>query len=339
MKIAIRADGGSQIGMGHIMRTLVLAKELAKTNDIFYVCRIDYLTSNKYKPGIDKIKSEGFNVVTIKEGIFVEELCKVNADCLITDSYDVNEEYFNITKKFFKVTGYIDDMNLYYFNVNFIINQNIGAEKCFYKVNKNTKLFLGTEYTMLREEFRNIQKKVINPQIADIMITVGGSDSEGLTNIICNYIQELEFRFHVVIGPSFEEDNIKELIILSEKTKNVNLYFNANMVKLMKKCDIAISACGSTLYEFAACGVPIIGIVLADNQKEVAINLQSKGAIEYLGWYDELNKEVLCNAILELNKNINKRRKMSKKSTCIVDGRGAERITNVLNKVFGIKKV
>ena len=40
MKIAIRADGGSKIGMGHIMRTLVLAKELAKTNDVFYICRI-----------------------------------------------------------------------------------------------------------------------------------------------------------------------------------------------------------------------------------------------------------------------------------------------------------
>jgi spore coat polysaccharide biosynthesis predicted glycosyltransferase SpsG len=43
MKIAIRADGGSQIGMGHIMRTLVLAKELNKYDDIevFYICSIE----------------------------------------------------------------------------------------------------------------------------------------------------------------------------------------------------------------------------------------------------------------------------------------------------------
>ncbi len=35
MKIAIRAEGGFQIGMGHIMRTLALAKELAKANEVF----------------------------------------------------------------------------------------------------------------------------------------------------------------------------------------------------------------------------------------------------------------------------------------------------------------
>lgn len=113
---------------------------------------------SRYKPGIDKIKSEGFTVLTINEDKFIKELCKVKADCLITDSYDVNEEYFNLTKDMFKVTGYIDDTNLYYFNVDFIINQNIGAEELSYKVNKDTKLFLGTNYTMLREEFRKIIK-------------------------------------------------------------------------------------------------------------------------------------------------------------------------------------
>lgn len=129
--------------------------------------------SSRYKPGIDKVKSEGFTVLAINEDKFIKELCKVKADCLITDSYDVNEEYFNLTRDMFKVTGYIDDMNLYYFNVDFIINQNIGAEELSYKVNKDTKLFLGTNYTMLREEFRKNPKKHIKKEVQDVMITVG----------------------------------------------------------------------------------------------------------------------------------------------------------------------
>ncbi|MBY6829020.1 UDP-2,4-diacetamido-2,4,6-trideoxy-beta-L-altropyranose hydrolase, partial [Clostridium botulinum] len=59
MKIAIRAEGGFQIGMGHIMRTLILAKGLAKTNDVFYICKVDTPLSSKYRPGIDKVKFEG----------------------------------------------------------------------------------------------------------------------------------------------------------------------------------------------------------------------------------------------------------------------------------------
>ncbi|WP_414646568.1 hypothetical protein [Clostridium tetani] len=57
MKIAIRADDGNKICMAHIMRTLVLAKELAKTNDVFYISRVDNPLFSKYKSGIDKIKS------------------------------------------------------------------------------------------------------------------------------------------------------------------------------------------------------------------------------------------------------------------------------------------
>ncbi len=52
MKIAIRADGGAKIGMGHIMRTLVLAKELSKNHDVFYICRVDNPLSEKYRIGI-----------------------------------------------------------------------------------------------------------------------------------------------------------------------------------------------------------------------------------------------------------------------------------------------
>ena len=43
-KILIRADGGKNIGLGHIMRTLVLAKELERECEVFYICK----NSNEY---------------------------------------------------------------------------------------------------------------------------------------------------------------------------------------------------------------------------------------------------------------------------------------------------
>jgi pseudaminic acid biosynthesis-associated protein PseG len=331
MKIGIRADGGQNIGMGHIMRSLVLAKELAKTNEVFYVCRVSEYSLNKYKAGIDMVKSKGFKVETLNENSFIEELCKVNADCLITDSYDVNEDYFNITKNFFKVTGCIDDMNLYYFNVDFIINQNIGAERYIYNVNKDTKLLLGTNYTMMREEFRNIPEKVITQECSDIMITVGGSDDKGITNIICDYVKDLKLKFHIIIGPGFKEENINKLIEIENLKSNIKLYLNANMIEIMKKCDMAISSCGSTLYELAACGVPTLGIVIADNQKQIADELQSIGFIKKLGIYNEIHKEDLVKKIYELSENTKKRSEMSKKGLFIVDGKGVERIVGILS--------
>ena len=39
MKIFIRADGGNLIGLGHIMRMIVLGKELRKSNEVIFLCR------------------------------------------------------------------------------------------------------------------------------------------------------------------------------------------------------------------------------------------------------------------------------------------------------------
>ncbi|NFE73501.1 UDP-2,4-diacetamido-2,4,6-trideoxy-beta-L-altropyranose hydrolase [Clostridium botulinum] len=326
MKIAIRADGGNEIGMGHIMRTLVLAKELRKNNEVFYVCKQSKFSPQKYANGINKLKEEGFNVVLVNEDTCLKELIKIQSDCLITDSYDVNEDYFNITKKHFKSTGYIDDMNLYYFNVNFIINQNIGAELLQYKTNKDTKLFLGTDYIMLREEFRNDYDKIINKSISKIMVTVGGSDINGITNKICNTLKEIHFELHIVIGPCFSSKYIYELVSLSNKYKNIKLYFNANMIDIMKQCDICISGCGSTLYELAACGVPTIGIVLAENQKEIGEKLAALKIVENLGYYTDLKSEKLVSVIMDFDLNMEKRKIMSRKSKSMVDGQGVKRI-------------
>ncbi|MGO5072732.1 UDP-2,4-diacetamido-2,4,6-trideoxy-beta-L-altropyranose hydrolase [Clostridium sporogenes] len=322
MKIAIRADGGSQIGMGHIMRTLVLAKELAKTNDVFYICKVDVPLSSKYKSGMDKVKAEGFNVVTINENNIINDLKNIAVDCLITDSYDVNEEYFNLTKGMFEITGYIDDMNLHYFNVDFIINQNIGAEEYSYKANKDTRLFLGTNYTMLREEFRKNPNKNIKKEVQNFMITVGGADPNGITNIICNYVKDLEFKFHVIIGPSFKEENIKKLIYLKNLKDNINLYFNANMIEIMNKCDIAISACGSTLYELSACQVPTLGLIIADNQQKIAYKMDERGLIYNLGWYEELTKDIIIDNIKKIYKLDNRQIMIKKQKNINKNGVG-----------------
>ncbi|MCY6959586.1 UDP-2,4-diacetamido-2,4,6-trideoxy-beta-L-altropyranose hydrolase [Clostridium brassicae] len=337
MKIAIRADGGNKIGMGHVMRTLVLAKELAKTNDVFYVCKVDNSFSDRYKQGIDKIRSQGFNVVTIDENNVFNELKNILADCLITDSYDVNEDYFNETKKYFKLTGYIDDMNLYYFNVDFIINQNIGAEDYVYKTNKDTKLFLGTQYVMLRKEFRNISNRVINKKVSNVMITLGGSDTNGITNMILDYVKDSELNFHVVIGPSFEENNIQKLRELEKLKSNIKLYFNANMIEIMNKCDIAISACGSTLYELTVCHVPTLGIIVVDNQQQIARKMDELGMIKNMGWYDKLLKDKFVNSLNILCNDFVMRREIAIKAKKSIDGNGVARIAKELKVQLHIK--
>jgi len=353
MKIAIRADGGTKMGMGHIMRTLVLAKELIKqNNEVFYICRIDLTSramyreefqhkflsdeikemciSDIYKNGIEKLISEGFKVCFVRENHLIEDISIISADLLITDSYDVDENYFDKTKAMFNKTAYIDDMNLYKFNLDFLINQNIDAEDFDYKVNDSTKLILGAKYIMIRDEFRNLSPKSIKSKACDIILTVGGADPFHITDKILSWIKNLDYNFHVVVGPSFDKSEVLE----SYKNDKIKLYYNANMHMLMKKCDVAISACGSTLYELAVCGVPTIGIIIADNQLGIGEKLNNMGVIKNLGWYDKINREDFINNLNELISDYELRKIMAKRASSIIDGKGAERIAKILCEKF-----
>jgi UDP-2,4-diacetamido-2,4,6-trideoxy-beta-L-altropyranose hydrolase len=326
MKIAIRADGGADIGMGHIMRTLVLAKEISKIHDVFYICRVDNPLSEKYRIGIEKIKSEGFVVKTIREDFILFDLKDIEADLLITDSYDVNEKYFDETKKMFNKTAYVDDMNLYYFNVDFLINQNIDSVDFDYKVNKDTKLLIGSDYIMLRDEFRDVSEKYIKEEVKDIMITVGGGDPHHITEQILENLKMIDYNFHVVVGSSFQKDNY----LKNFESSKVILYYNANMHEIMQKCDIAISACGGTLYELAVCGVPTLGLIIVDNQQGIAKKMDQLGMIKNMGWYDNLLKDKFIDDLNYICNDFVKRIEMSLKAKKAVDGNGVKKIVKEL---------
>lgn len=338
MRIAIRADGGLQIGMGHIMRTLVLAHEISKKNEVYYVCRKaeddnhiiqieDYeKLDEKYKSGIMKVLDEGFKVVLIPENNLMDELRKIKADILITDSYDVDDEYFRKTKKMFLKTVYIDDMNLHNFDVDCLINQNVNAEEFSYKASQNAKLLLGSDYVMLRSEFRSVKNKNINKSVKDILITVGGGDPDYITEKLLSFVKGLDYNFHVIIGPCFDRiGKLKQF-----QNDKVKLYFNAKMYDLMQLCDVAISACGSTLYELAACGVPTIGIITADNQQGIGNKMDGLGAIISIGWYNNLSESKVIEGIKSIDNDRSKRVKMSLTSQKIIDGNGHKRICEAI---------
>ncbi|MCB2340763.1 UDP-2,4-diacetamido-2,4,6-trideoxy-beta-L-altropyranose hydrolase [Clostridium estertheticum] len=334
MKIAIRADGGANIGMGHIMRTLVLANELSKIHDVIYICRVDNPLSEKYRIGIEMVKSQGFVVKTIREDFILLDLNNMEADLLITDSYDVDEKYFDETKRMFNKTAYIDDMNLYYFNVNFLINQNIDGIDFDYKVNNDTKLLIGPDYIMLRDEFRDVSEKYIKEEVKDIMVTVGGSDPHHITEQILDYVKMLDYNFHIVVGPSFEKDNyLKDF-----ENLKVRLYYNASMYEIMQNCDVAVAACGSTLYELAVCGIPTLGLIIVENQQGIAKKMDELSMIKSMGWYDRLIKEEFINELNYLCNDFVKRREMSLKAKKAIDGNGVKRIVKELGLTYDMDR-
>src|SRR5690606_1406709 len=99
-----------------------------------------------------------------------------------------------------------------------------------------------------------------------------------------------------------------------------------DMPALMQWADVAISAGGSTVWEMCLMGLPMITIVLADNQLFSAQTLAQYGASVNLGWYTEARKDTIITTLERLCADGNQRAAMSAAGRQLVDGRGAERV-------------
>lgn len=338
MKIFIRADGGKFIGLGHIMRMIVLGKELRKSNEVIFLCRNSQ--NEKYSAGIKTIKENKFQVIEISEENYIEDILNIqkehNGHVIITDSYDVDEEYFIKLKRHFMLTGYVDDVNKINMNVDFLINQNINALFMDYtKTTRNsTKLFLGTKYCMIREEFRKSSKeKKIKDEVEDVLITLGGMDNNHNTKRILDLIKECKKNIHVVLGGAFDKKLIKDIYDLSKKYSNIFPHENANMSELMKKCDVSISACGSTIYELCAMQVPVIGLIIADNQEEVANLMKEKELVLDVFNIEKLNSAEFVNSFKKLVNNKHIRDKIINNQKNIINVNGAHDLANEIIKL------
>lgn len=136
----------------------------------------------------------------------------------------------------------------------------------------------------------------------------------------------------MVIGqfsPHFQE--MKEL----EKTyANIYIHYNVeNMAALMKNCDIALTAAGSTVYELAAVGVPMICFSYAQNQEMLAEYMGREHIAGYAGPWHKNREETLErmeNVFQNLIADNRLRMEYSMRERALVDGYGAERIARML---------
>jgi UDP-2,4-diacetamido-2,4,6-trideoxy-beta-L-altropyranose hydrolase len=292
--IALRVDGGKDIGMGHIMRSMALANDLKKSKEVE---RIFYITKNE-SSAVNKIKENDFQVITIDKDLnYNEEITKVKemvkkekVNKIITDSYEIDQNYLIEMRKVVDKLITIHDYAPFAFPSHVVINGNAYAEDLDYQSYYcDTEFLLGTDYLLLREEFRNLPEIEVRDRVQNILITVGGYDLRNLTPKIIEalnsinfdeiddqYIDKENLHIDVVIGPSF--DNVDQIVAEVVKSSlDISLNFNVKkMSKLMIKSDIAISSGGSTLYELAVTNTPALVLLQADNQIRVAEKLDGK---------------------------------------------------------------
>jgi spore coat polysaccharide biosynthesis predicted glycosyltransferase SpsG len=209
---------------------------------------------------------------------------------LIIDSYDIDyvcEEQLKIRNPTLKILSFDDTINLH--KSDMVLNHGVQAREKEYKklLPKKTKLFCGSEYTLLRDEFLETKKtKVTRNSVA---IILGGNDVLNLSSKIADLLLEINKKYKITVITTSVNPNIKEL----KENKNIEFLVDINnMASVIATKSLVITASGGTLFEVLALKKKFINIEVASNQKVVDKFLKNKGIKTTIKAKD-LTKEVL----------------------------------------------
>lgn len=327
--ILFRADGNDQIGSGHVMRCLSLADAFREIGqDAVFVAADDHLKSVIQERGyICTVLNTGYDHMEDELPVLIPLLRKYCPRGLLLDSYFVTPEYMKAIKKEMPLV-YIDDQNTFDYPADLVINYMLYGSKLNYSPNK--QYLLGPDYALLRKEFRSVPRRQTAEQVRDVLLSTGGADGEHVALQCVQYLRKRPTDgvfYHVILGAMNRD--AAEIERLAGGCAHIILHRNvSDMRSLMLRCDAAISAGGTTLFELCACGLPTVTYVMADNQVMNAASFGEAGLMLCAG--DARKDGQFAAHMFEhlemLMQDLPLRQHMSRKMQALVDGNGAIRL-------------
>lgn len=338
MKILFRVDGNPIIGSGHVMRCLSIA-DAAK--DMGIECRFAVADESFAQVILNRgfacdVLHTNYRRVDEERSSLLRLLRRYSPAVIVVDSYFVTSDYLNWLGQLADVT-YIDDLAAFAYPVKTLINYNIYGPELGYEQLYQTAdvpvpwLLLGSRYAPLRKQFKNLLPREPAQTVKNIFVSTGGADPEHMALQLAQYLDSWppapQYQFHFVVATM--NPDMEALRGIAADCPWLYLHENVqDMADLMCRCDLAISAAGSTLYELCACGVPTITYAFADNQLLGMDAFAKQGVMVTIGDIrcKKNNAKTVVFCAREIALCCEMRKGLAKKMQRVVDGNGAERI-------------
>ena len=298
-KIIFRADGNSNIGLGHLYRILALVEMYNEQYECVFITRSDSELS---------VFSKKYELILIPDNISVNDEPKWLSNffqpsnfLIILDGYHFNFNYqLNIKKSGFNLM-FIDDYTKKMTATDIIVNHSLSVTEDDFGLSNKTKFGLGTKYAILRPAFlKEAQKYKLAKPIKKAFICFGGADFNNLTfRYLKVIIKIINFKeIHVVVGSAYKQ---KEIFKIIEKNKEKVFLHNSldekQMLDLMKKCHLAILPASTISYEACAVKMIILGGYYIENQINIYNGLNKADLIYAAGDFNLMKEEDFKNKI------------------------------------------
>jgi len=331
MKIFFRVDASQKVGLGHLIRSLLVAKTIRQK---YKDTEITFLTNN-YQYAISKIKNSAFKYITTsdqtEEEFLIQHCIKRGVDVLFIDKlYNYSEDFIQKLTTHIKVVMFHNLCDGGHLSDAFILPaahvdpQIINDSKLS---NSQAKFYEGMDFVVLNEKITNLGKSKNNKDITNLVITTGGSDPSGVMLKVLDWINQFDnssLKVYALIGETFiHYEKIESL----KKELKSNIIITPYDVSYFKDADIAISTFGVSTYEMIYLGLVVLSIGHCEqNAKGSRVLAERCDQLIDLGNIENLSLEEF---------NIGLRNALNKLNTrpvnyCSMDGYGVNRVAEII---------
>lgn len=334
--LIFRCDASSEIGWGHFRRCYALA-EVAQQSGRY---KVYFLTRSLPRALEKKLQEIHATVQKLPDDATLEQdLAQIHSMfdlmsrkniIVCIDHYGWTSECIRELKNDPRVTLIVFDDGLKrQYHCDFLINQNIDADKIAYAVNDDCQQLLGPKYVMIRDEIQTLRQHPTErmAETFQFVVTLGGGDRWGhsLKAIEAAKQSPLKFETHVVVGSQWP--HIEKAKRMIGNHPRVHLYEDPSFFpQLMARADLTLCGGGSTTYELAFLGVPMMTTTLVPHQNAIAASWADRGISDHLGPAELLTPEILMQRIHYWTEREQELENRGIEAQKIVDGRGKFRV-------------
>ena len=328
MHVVIRADGGPEIGYGHLVRTSALASELLKrSHDVTYAT----ITPEHVR----EVCPNGVRTELLPardDPTPLREFVRDHADVTVTDSYLVDGAYQQRLRDVSPLVVIADDAR-HAIAADVLVNGNLyGADLEYEVIGPQPEWCLGPDYLLLRSAITDYASK--DPPWRETpkraIVTMGGSDVAGMTSIVIRAFDEFKIQVDTIVGPGVPPGQ-RELI--KETATSISADIRVirdpdDLPKRMFQSDFAVTTASTTTYELLSLGTPMISVPVTESQELIARSLQTQDLATVLDYNPRV--EDVSSAIGRYVANNKLRKDRRTRGRDLIDGQGVIRITDLI---------
>ncbi|MBD8010980.1 UDP-2,4-diacetamido-2,4,6-trideoxy-beta-L-altropyranose hydrolase [Microbacterium sp. Re1] len=321
-QVLFHCNSGGRHGMGHLMRTAAVAAVARERGWVSAVVGdIDDVGSRLLRRALGDVRlhrcdaaaladvlrsraSEGFDVVHVDS---YESVPSAAAGVLLSNMQDGP---FGVRR------------------ADLAIDASLGAEHHFAEPSLSRRHIAGIDGAVIREQVLHQRGRLKRSDAtAHVLVVMGGTDPRSITSRVIRALDEISLALRVTVVDPRGSAAVAAAAESSRHEMKV-LGFVDDLPALAAQQDLAITAAGTSMWDFACIGLPMAAVCAVQNQRDGYREMIERELALGLGdgSFAELAEKI--HLVEQLLRSPEARRAVGERLMSLVDGRGAWRIVS-----------